>query len=101
RKDELDVLVYPELGMDVTSFALATLRLAPRQYAAWGHPVTTGFDTIDGYFTAAAMEPPGSSEHYTERLIPLPGIGTRYARPAVPSDASRERLGLPQGPLFL
>src|SRR5207249_4765500 len=41
RADELDVLVYPELGMDACSFALAALRLAPRQYAGWGHPVTT------------------------------------------------------------
>ncbi|HYT47231.1 MAG TPA: tetratricopeptide repeat protein, partial [Burkholderiales bacterium] len=40
RADELDVLVYPELGMDACSFALAALRLAPRQYAGWGHPVT-------------------------------------------------------------
>ena len=29
RDDALDVLVYPELGMDHTSFALAALRLAP------------------------------------------------------------------------
>jgi predicted O-linked N-acetylglucosamine transferase (SPINDLY family) len=28
----------PELGMDACSFALAALRLAPRQYAGWGHP---------------------------------------------------------------
>src|SRR5262249_45347000 len=47
RSDELDVLLYPELGMDWTSFGLAALRLAPRQYAGWGHPVTTGHTTID------------------------------------------------------
>jgi CRISPR-associated protein Csy1 len=101
RDDALDVLVYPELGMDVTSFALASLRLAPRQYAAWGHPVTTGYDTIDGFFTAAAMEPADASAHYHEPLIPLPGIGTSYARPRIPGASSRERLGSPEGPLFL
>jgi CRISPR-associated protein Csy1 len=95
RADELDVLIYPELGMDVTSFALAALRLAPRQYAAWGHPVTTGHSTIDGFFTCAAMEPEGCEAHYTERLIKLPGIGTRYFRPTVPKDATRSQLGLP------
>ena len=95
RADELDVLIYPELGMDVTSFALAALRLAPRQYAAWGHPVTTGHATIDGYFSCEAMEPGNCAEHYTEKLLLLPGLGTRYARPKVPEDADRTRFGLP------
>ena len=45
-------IVYPELGMDVTSFALAALRLAPVQAATWGHPETTGLPTID-YFLSA------------------------------------------------
>ena len=93
--DELDVLVYPELGMDVTSFALAALRLAPRQYAAWGHPVTTGHATIDGYFSCAAMEPKDHASHYTEPVILLPGLGTHYVKPAVPSDGDRESFGLP------
>jgi predicted O-linked N-acetylglucosamine transferase (SPINDLY family) len=102
RSDELDVLVYPELGMDVTSFALSALRLAPLQYAAWGHPVTTGHATIDGYFSCEAMEPESAQAHYTEPLIRLPGIGTRYERPEVPADADRARFGLPDdAPLFL
>ena len=95
RADELDVLIYPELGMDVTSFALAALRLAPRQYAAWGHPVTTGHATIDGYFSCEAMEPEDGAAQYTEKLVLLPGLGTHYAKPAVPLDAERARFNLP------
>jgi CRISPR-associated protein Csy1 len=95
RADAPDVLVYPELGMDATTFAVAALRLAPLQCAAWGHPVTTGHATIDAFFTAASMEPEGAQAHYTERLVALPGIGTRYARPALPARATREALGLP------
>jgi protein O-GlcNAc transferase len=101
RADDLDVLVYPELGMDVTSFALAGLRLAPRQYAAWGHPVTTGHATIDAFLSCDVMEPEGAQAHYVEPLILLPGIGTRYERPAVPVDSSRQRFGLPDGPALL
>jgi CRISPR-associated protein Csy1 len=96
RADELDVLVYPELGMDACSFALAALRLAPRQYAGWGHPVTTGHATIDAFLTSRAMEPEGAEAHYTEALVKLPGIGTRYQRLNVPRDASRARFGLPE-----
>jgi protein O-GlcNAc transferase len=97
RADLLDALIYPELGMDATSFGLAALRLAPRQYAAWGHPVTTGHATIDAFFTCATMEPEGCEAHYTEeRVVKLPGIGTRYLRPEVPAEADRARLGLPE-----
>jgi CRISPR-associated protein Csy1 len=95
REDVLDVLVYPELGMDGTTFALAGLRLAPLQCAGWGHPVTTGHPTIDVFFTAAAMEPPDAQDHYAEKLVSLPGIGTRYARPAATARQPREALGLP------
>ena len=95
RDDELDVLVYPELGMDVTSFGLAALRLAPRQYAAWGHPVTTGHATIDAFFSCAAMESAEAQQHYTEPLVLLPGIGTRYERPSLPTPGSREQFSLP------
>jgi CRISPR-associated protein Csy1 len=96
RDDALDVLVYPELGMDHTTFALAALRLAPRQWAGWGHPVTTGHATIDAFVTCEAMEPEGAAAHYVERLLPLPGIGTRYRRPALPEPVDRAQFGLPE-----
>jgi len=97
-----DVVVYPELGMDSTSFALASLRLAPLQCAGWGHPVTCGLPTIDVAFSVDAMEPPGGEAHYRERLVRLPGLGTRYSRPAAPERVARESLGLPSdGTLFL
>ncbi len=102
RADGLDAIVYPELGMGMVPFALAGLRLAPLQCAAWGHPVTTGHATIDAFFSSAAMEPADGADHYRESLVTLPGIGTRYAAPLVPADASRARFGLPEGrPLLL
>jgi len=102
RADALDVLVFPELGMDATTFAIASLRLAPVQCAGWGHPVTSGLPTIDAFFSCASMEPGDHAAHYTELLTMLPGIGTRYAMPAAPAASDREALGLPaQGPLLL
>jgi CRISPR-associated protein Csy1 len=48
------------------------------------------------------MEPPEAAGHYTEKLVTLPGIGTRYRAPMVPADALREAFGLPAGiPLLL
>ena len=75
----LDVLVYPEIGMDATALRLASLRLARVQLASWGHPLTSGLPTLDGYLSAEAFEPEGAQRHYTEKLYPLPGLGCSYA----------------------
>src|SRR5438128_11043285 len=69
RTDRLDMLVYPELGMDVTSFGLAALRLAPLQCAGWGHPMTTGHATIDAFFSCETMASGEAQRHYSEKLI--------------------------------
>ena len=75
-----EVLIYPEIGMDPTTLRLAALRLARVQLAAWGHPLTSGLSTIDGYLSAQAFEPAGADAHYTERLIALPHLGCGYSR---------------------
>ncbi len=72
---QLDVAIYPEIGMDATTAKLASLRLAPVQAASWGHPETTGLPTMDYYLSAEDLEPPGAAEHYSEKLIMLPHLG--------------------------
>jgi protein O-GlcNAc transferase len=75
-----DVLVYPEVGMDRDCIKLASLRLAPVQVAAWGHPETTGMPSIDYFLSAEAFESPAAQDNYRERLVCLPGIGAHYAK---------------------
>lgn len=94
--DGLDVLVHPEVGMASVSYLLAAMRLAPVQAAGWGHPVTTGSDVMDYYFTCAEMEPADADAHYVERLVRLPGPGVGYPMPAPPPAGTRAQAGLPQ-----
>lgn len=77
----LDLVVYPEIGMDATTMKLASMRLAPAQAASWGHPETTGLPTIDYYLSAQALEPPDAQANYTEKLIALPNLGCSLAAP--------------------
>jgi CRISPR-associated protein Csy1 len=100
RDAALDLLIYPEVGIDGRAEVLAALRLAPRQWAAWGHPATTGLPTIDRFVSVATMEPPGAVADYREPLALLPGLGTCYAQPARADVAQRAQLGLPPGPLY-
>jgi predicted O-linked N-acetylglucosamine transferase (SPINDLY family) len=98
-----DVLIYPEVGMDPMTAKLASLRLAPVQIAAWGHPETTGLPTIDYYLTAEAFEPPGAREHYTEELVALPRLGCCYTpSPATAGNPDLAGLGIdPEVPILL
>ncbi|HEY2396016.1 MAG TPA: hypothetical protein VGH81_08595 [Rudaea sp.] len=97
-----DLIVYPDLGMDRHVLSLAALRLGSRQACAWGHPVTTGLPTIDAFLSCGSMEPPDAQQHYRERLVLLPGLGTRYLSPLLPDTATRAELGLPSArPLYL
>jgi predicted O-linked N-acetylglucosamine transferase (SPINDLY family) len=91
----IQVLIYPEIGMDSMTLKLASLRLAPVQAAAWGHPETTGLPTMDYYLSAEAFEPPERNANYVEKLIALPNLGCCYSPPPVAAaEPDFARLGL-------
>ncbi len=102
-RDGLDVLVYLDIGMVPLVTQLASLRLAPVQCAAWGHPVTTGLPTIDFFISSALMEPSDGARYYTERLVRLPGIGVAFERPRLPPlSRARRDFGIrDHRPIFL
>ncbi|MBX3725751.1 MAG: hypothetical protein KF823_07515 [Xanthomonadales bacterium] len=77
-----DVIVYLDIGMHPLPQVLAALRLAPVQCVLWGHPVTTGLPTIDWFISADALEPADAQDHYSERLLRLPGLGNGLEPPA-------------------
>lgn len=81
HSDRLDVLVYPDLGMNSLTMKLACLRLAPTQCTSWGHPITSGLPSIDYFLSSALMEPAGAQAHYSETLVPLGNLGVSYSMP--------------------
>jgi predicted O-linked N-acetylglucosamine transferase (SPINDLY family) len=89
------VILYPEIGIDETTARLAGLRLADVQLAMWGHPLTTGFPSIDFFISAAGLEPADAETHYTEKLVRLPRLGCCYGRSrVVPHPVDRNALGV-------
>ena len=81
--------------MDKVSAQLAAQRLAAVQCASWGHPVSSGFPTIDYFISSDLMEPTRAAAHYSERLIRLPNLSIYYE----PADAPR--IGLDRAQLGL
>ncbi|MEL6929364.1 MAG: tetratricopeptide repeat protein, partial [Cyanobacteria bacterium J06600_6] len=76
--DNLDVLIFPEFGMNSMTIKLGSLRLAPIQLAFGGHPETSGLPTIDYHLSSDMMEPANAQSHYTEKLVRLSNLAVYY-----------------------
>lgn len=99
--DRLDLLIFPEIGMDPATARLAALRLAPVQCSSWGHPQTSGYPTIDYFLSSDLMEPPGAEAHYSERLVRLPNLSFAYGpAPEAPALVTRAEIGLAEEAVF-
>jgi protein O-GlcNAc transferase len=106
----LDVMLYPDVGMDAQQQFYAAWRLAPVQAALYGHPISTGLAAVDVFFSGSALEPGESGTgipltqshahpHYTEALHRLAGLGTALRKPSMPEHSAAEPA--PGGPARL
>ena len=82
-KEKLDILFYPEIGMEPLFYFLAFSRLARVQCVGWGHPVTSGIQNMDYYISSTDMEPENAMMHYTEKLVMLKTFISYFFRPTV------------------
>jgi predicted O-linked N-acetylglucosamine transferase (SPINDLY family) len=89
----LDVLFYPEIGMDPATYFLAFARLAPVQCTTLGHPVTTGIPAVDYFLSGDALETAEAQDHYSETLIRLAAV-PHYFLQRTPSGAAAMRAEL-------
>ncbi|MBP2639097.1 MAG: glycosyl transferase group 1 [Firmicutes bacterium] len=90
REQDLDILVYADLGMDPVTYMLAAFRLAPVQAVLVGHGITSGLPTID-YYVSGDHEPPDGDSHYREKLIRLPNLGAAQYPPLMPQQMPNRR----------
>lgn len=82
--EELDLLYYPDVGMNDFTYFLAFARLAPVQVTSWGHPMSTGIPNMDYFISSQDLESENGADHYSETLVRLAHPPTYYYRPAVP-----------------
>jgi len=95
--EQLDVLFYPDVGMSLFTYFLAYARLAPVQAVSWGHPDTTGLDSMDYFISATIFETEDGDEHYTERLIRMNRMPCFYLPPKIQyKPLPRSEFGLPE-----
>lgn len=101
--DELDILVFLEIGQVAQTIQIASLRLAPVQCNTWGHPITSGLPNVDYYLSSEFFEEDAAARYYTEKLVRLPKIGISYPMTEVPKQSlDRSYYGLPEdGVIYL
>jgi predicted O-linked N-acetylglucosamine transferase (SPINDLY family) len=75
RATSLDVLVFPDLGMDPRQQLLASWLLAPKQLALYGHPVTSGLATVDAFLSGELLEREDVGSALSGAPGRLPGLG--------------------------
>ena len=99
---ELDVLFYPDIGMEPLTYFLTFARLAPVQCLTWGHPSTTGSPKMDYFISSSYFETESAQDHFTEKLIRFRHPNICYNRPEFSPQADRTALGLPEeGNLYI
>ena len=94
---ELDLLIYPDIGMNAQTYYLAFARLAPKQAVFFGHPMTTGIPTIDTFISSALKEPADYRDHYSEPVTLLPRMPFFFPRPSMQDALPLDGLNLPAG----
>lgn len=94
---ELDVLMYLDIGMEPFGYFLAFSRLAHVQCVFGGHPVTTGIPTVDYFVVSGLIEPQDAEAHYSEKLFRTGAHPFIFAvQPPPPRLKARAELGLPE-----
>jgi protein O-GlcNAc transferase len=95
ESQSLDILVYPEIGMDPFTWLLAFSRLARLQCVLQGHSVTTGIPTIDCFISSELIEPADAQSQFSEQLAQLPGLPMVLdPLPRLPPPLARSELGI-------
>lgn len=73
-----DIIVYPDLHMDGRTSFMSLCRLAPISINTFGHSDTSG--SADYFITSELYEPTGFEQNYTEKVIRLKSLNTKYSR---------------------
>jgi predicted O-linked N-acetylglucosamine transferase (SPINDLY family) len=77
EEDDLDLLIYPEIAMDTTTYYLSFARLAHTQVVWWGHPESPSTN-IDYFLSSQHFD--DRQEQYSETLLKMRTLSVVYSR---------------------
>jgi len=83
EKEKFDVLFYPDIGMSIEFYFLSLIRLAKYQIMSWGHPETTGSESIDFFLCSKNLISKDSEKLYSEKFLIMDKLPMIYNKPNV------------------
>ncbi len=83
EKEKFDILFYPDIGMSIEFYFLSLIRLARYQIMSWGHPETTGSDTIDFFLCSKHLISENSKKFYSEKFLIIDKLPMIYNKPVI------------------
>ncbi len=83
KKEKFYILFYPDIGMSVEMYYLSLIRLAKYQIMSWGHPETTGSESIDFFLCSKSLTTNETSKSYSEKLLTMNYLPMIYEVPEI------------------
>ena len=92
ENQDLDILFFTDIGMSSEFYYYSFLRLAKYQITTWGHPETTGNETIDYFLSSKLIETENAQSHYTEKLLLLDLLPMYFYKPKINQELDENKL---------
>jgi len=83
KKEKFNILFYPDIGMSVEMYYLSLVRLAKHQIMSWGHPETTGSESIDFFLCSKSLITDETSKTHSEKLLLMNHLPMIYEIPKI------------------
>ena len=83
KKGKFNILFYPDIGMSIEMYYLSLIRLAKYQIMSWGHPETTGSESIDFFLCSKSLITDETSRSYSEKLLLMKHLPMIYEIPEI------------------
>tara|TARA_E500000178_G_scaffold160567_1_gene160351 strand:- start:1070 stop:2737 length:1668 start_codon:yes stop_codon:yes gene_type:complete len=83
EKEKFDILFYPDIGMSIEFYFLSLIRLAKYQIMSWGHPETTGSESIDYFLCSKHLILKNSEKFYSEKFLIIDKLPMIYNKPVI------------------
>ena len=69
KRENLDIVFFPDIGMSTEFYYLSFIRFAKVQVTSWGHPITTSNNSIDYFLTSKLLETSDAEKRFSEKLL--------------------------------
>jgi len=92
EKEKFDILFYPDIGMSIEFYFLSLVRLAKYQIMSWGHPETTGSESIDFFLCSKNLITDDSYKFYTEKFLIIDKLPMIYDKPNIKNKLNHKDL---------